>query len=236
MVTKRASEDRGQTLKFWLDSRHSFSFGGYADPEQMGFRSLRVINEDWIRPDAGFGMHPHRDMEILTVVLEGTLEHKDSLGSTGLIRAGEVQRMTAGTGIVHSESNPSSSDAVHMLQIWLFPDRGGLDPSYEQRGFGADAPGLQLLASRDGREGSLSLNQDADLYRGTWESGEGTEFVLAPGRAAWVQVLSGVVVVNGTRLEQGDGAAVEGEDVSLRAEDATQVLLFDLGPFRPEAD
>src|SRR5262245_39225920 len=210
MIRIRGAAERGGFDHGWLDTRHTFSFGRYYDPRHMGFRALRVINEDWVKPGRGFGAHPHENMEIVTYVLEGELEHRDSLGSGGVIRPGELQRMTAGTGIVHSEANPSPSETVHLYQIWMLPGREGLDPSYEQRAFPADERQnrLRVVASPDGRDGSLTIRQDASLYLGTLDAGREVSHALSPGRHAWLQVLRGQVRLNGRGLSQGDGAAV----------------------------
>jgi redox-sensitive bicupin YhaK (pirin superfamily) len=231
MITLRPSDARGRTEIGWLDSRHTFSFGDYYDPAHMGFRSLRVVNEDWVRPGAGFGTHPHRDMEIITYVVEGALQHRDSLGTGSVIRPGEVQRMTAGTGILHSEYNPSAADPVHLVQIWILPERRGLAPGYEQRAF-AEAQRqdrLRLVAARDGRDGAVTIHRDVDLFAGLLSAGARVVHALRPGRAAWVQVLRGGVTVNGQTLRAGDGAAVTGEPaVELAAGEAAEVLVFDL--------
>lgn len=232
MLLRRPSEARGQFDHGWLATRHTFSFGDYQDPAHVHFRALRVINEDWIKPGQGFGMHPHRDMEILTWVLEGALEHRDSLGGGGVIRPGDLQRMSAGTGIRHSEFNASEQEPVHLLQIWLFPDAKDHSPRYGQASFPPEGRRnrLQLLASRDGREGSLDIHQDALLYVADLEPGAVVERMLAEGRAAWVQVAIGSVSVNGALLQPGDGAALEGEPmIRLEGRERAQVLLFDLG-------
>ena len=227
MIALRPAEERGHTRLSWLDSRHSFSFDRYYDPRHMGFRVLRVINEDRVDPGQGFGTHPHRDMEILTFVLEGALEHKDSLGSGSVIRPGDVQRMTAGTGISHSEFNPSGTEPVHFLQVWILPERPGLDPSYEQRSF--PAAGLRLVGSRDGREGSVRIHQDVLVHLARLSPGEDVVHALAPGRHAWIQMARGAAQVNGTRLAAGDGAALSEErSVTLRGVDDAEALVFDL--------
>ncbi len=231
MIRIRGAMERGRFDHGWLDTRHTFSFGRYYDPSHMGFRALRVINEDWVKPGRGFGAHPHEDMEIVTYVLEGALEHRDSLGSGGTIRPDELQRMTAGTGIVHSEANPSPAQPVHLYQIWILPEREGLEPSYEQRAFPADERRnrLQVVASPDGREGSLTIRQDATLHLGALDAGRELSQTLAPGRHAWLQVLRGAVQFNGRKLSEGDGAAVSGEPtLSIGAERPAEVLLFDL--------
>jgi len=227
MIALRPAEERGHTRLSWLDSRHSFSFDRYYDPRHMGFRVLRVINEDRVDPGQGFGTHPHRDMEILTFVLEGALEHKDSLGSGSVIRPGDVQRMTAGTGISHSEFNPSGTEPVHFLQVWILPDQPGLAPSYEQRSF--PAAGLRLVGSRDGREGSVRIHQDVLVHLARLSPGEDVVHALAPGRHAWIQMARGAAQVNGARLAAGDGAALSEErSVTLRGVDGAEALLFEL--------
>jgi redox-sensitive bicupin YhaK (pirin superfamily) len=197
----------------------------------MGYRALRVINDDWIQPGMGFGMHPHRDMEILTYVLEGALEHKDTLGTGAVMRPGDVQRMSAGTGILHSEFNPSRTEPLHLLQIWLLPEESGLKPSYEQRHFAeAERRGrLRLVAAPGGRDGAVAIHQDVELYAGLLDAGESATHRLRPGRHAWVQVARGAVTLNGRPLQEGDGAAVSNEEVlELTGRDAAEVLLFDL--------
>ena len=227
MIALRPAEERGHTRLSWLDSRHSFSFDRYYDPRHMGFRVLRVINEDRVDPGQGFGTHPHRDMEILTFVLEGALEHKDSLGNGSVIRPGDVQRMTAGTGITHSEFNPSGTEPVHFLQVWILPDQPGLAPSYEQRSL--PAAGLRLVGSRDGREGSVRIHQDVLVHLARLSPGEDVVHALAPGRHAWIQMARGAAQVNGARLAAGDGAALSEErSVTLRGVDGAEALVFDL--------
>jgi quercetin 2,3-dioxygenase len=233
MITIRRAEDRGHAHHGWLDSRHTFSFADYHDEEHMGFRALRVINEDRVAPGQGFGTHGHRDMEIISYVLEGALGHKDSMGTGSSIRPGEVQRMSAGTGVLHSEMNASRDEPVHFLQIWILPDRGGHAPSYEQKAFPeADRRGkLRLVASPDGLDGSLRIHQDARLYLGLLGPGERASHPLAPGRAAWVQVARGEATVNGQALRAGDGAAIEGEaavEVAGGGTGVADVLVFDL--------
>lgn len=230
MITLRKSEERGHFRADWLDSRHTFSFDTYHDPAHMGFRSLRVINEDRLAPGAGFPMHPHRDMEIVTFILAGALEHRDDLGHREVIHAGEVQRISAGTGIRHSEANPSDSKEVHLLQIWLFPAEKGLVPSYETRRFTAIAPsGLRLIASPDGREGSAVIHQDVSLHAGALAAGSRLEHLLTPGRHAWLQVAGGELTLNGTALAAGDGAAASEEsELELAAFSEASFLLFDL--------
>jgi len=232
MIVIRKAEERGHFDYGWLDTAHTFSFNTYLDPAQMGFRTLRVINEDRVQPGEGFGMHGHRDMEIVTVVLEGALEHKDSLGSGSVIRPGTVQRMTAGRGIRHSEFNPSGTDPVHLYQIWILPEAEGLTPGYEERSFDpADQRGrLRLVASRDGADGSLTIRQDVRLYQASLRPGESATHPLAPGRHSWVQLLRGGVRVNGEALKQGDGAALSGEPaVTVEGDGGGEILLFDLG-------
>jgi redox-sensitive bicupin YhaK (pirin superfamily) len=231
MMAIRGATERGRFDHGWLDTRHTFSFGRYVDRRHMGFRALRVINEDWIKPGPGFGAHPHEDMEIVTYVLEGALEHRDSLGSGGTIRPGELQRMTAGTGIMHSEVNPSPAEPVHLYQIWILPERAGLEPSYEQRAFPEEERRnrLRVVASPDGRDGSLTIQQDATLHLGTLEAGGEVSHSLASGRHAWLQVLRGAVHLNGRRLAGGDGAAISDEPaLAIKAEGPAEVLLFDL--------
>ncbi len=231
MIVPRPSEERGVSRFGWLDSRHSFSFGEYLDPAHRGFRCLRVINEDRVAPGAGFDTHGHRDMEILSYVLEGELAHRDSLGNGSAIRPGELQRMSAGTGILHSEHNGSATAPAHFLQIWLFPEQTGLAPSYEQRAFDLEsrAGGLRLIGSRDGRDGSVTIHQDVDLLAGRLEPGQLVKHRSPPGRHQWLQVVRGVVIVNGLPLKAGDGAAASEEDVlHLEARDRAEVLLFDL--------
>jgi hypothetical protein len=230
MIQVRRSTERGHADHGWLDSRHSFSFADYQDPRFMGFRALRVINEDVVQPGKGFGTHSHRDMEIVTCVLEGALEHKDSLGTSSVIRPGELQRMSAGTGVTHSEYNASRSARVHFLQIWILPAELGIAPSYEQRDFGAGAMReLRLVASRDGREGSLTVHQDVSLYLGRLAPGTRLRQPLAAGRHAWVQVARGEVSLDSEKLAAGDGAALTGEAaVTFEALAPTEVLVFDL--------
>ncbi|TAH23769.1 MAG: pirin family protein [Oscillatoriales cyanobacterium] len=231
MIAVRKSEARGHANHGWLDSYHTFSFANYYDRNYMNFRSLRVINEDVVNPGKGFGTHGHSDMEIITYVLEGALEHKDSLGTGAVIKPGEVQRMSAGTGIQHSEFNPSQTDPVHLLQIWLLPDTNGLEPSYEQRDFPVvERRGkLRLVAARDARDGAVKVHQDVDLYAAVLDKNSRVSHVLQPNRHAWIQVARGAVLLNGLTLEKGDGAAVsdEAELVIEAAEDA-EFLLFDL--------
>ena len=231
MITRRPSGERLQTKIGWLDSRHTFSFGEHIDPRFMGFRALRVINEDRVAPGKGFGTHPHRDMEIISYVLEGALRHEDSLGTGSIINVGDVQRMSAGTGVLHSERNASDSEPAHFLQIWLLPERTRIPPSYEQRTF--PLPNRQgrltLIASRDSRDGSIRVHQDVDLYSAILGNGESIRHALEDGRHAWVQVARGDVRLNGTTLSAGDGAAVTDEpELRLAATTDAEVLLFDL--------
>jgi len=231
MITFRDRGLRGTSRTGWLDSRHTFSFADYRDPEHMGFRSLRVINEDRVIPGAGFPTHGHRDMDIISYVLEGTLEHQDSLGNGARIRPGEVQRMSAGTGILHSEFNPSHAEPVHFLQIWIIPEQTGLPPSYEQKEFPlTERRGrLRLVAAPDGRDGAVTLHQDAQLFLANLASGEKVAHAVARGRGIWLQVACGIVVLNGTEMREGDGASAENvPKIEIEAETDAEVLLFDL--------
>ncbi|HEV2763397.1 MAG TPA: pirin family protein [Pyrinomonadaceae bacterium] len=231
MIKVRRSAERGHFDFGWLDTHHTFSFADYYDPRFMGFRSLRVINEDWVEPGRGFGTHGHRDMEIITYVLEGALEHRDSMGNGSVLRPGEVQRMSAGTGVLHSEFNHSRDERVHLLQIWILPEREGMKPSYEEKTFDASEKRgrLRLVASREGSDSSVRINQDAKLYAALLEPGETVTHRLAPGRHAWLQVARGAVELNGHALRQGDGAAVsEEETLSIVGAESSEVLLFDL--------
>ena len=231
MITLRPSGERLQTKIGWLDSRHTFSFAEHYDPRYMGFRALRVLNEDRVAPGQGFGTHSHRDMEIISYVLEGGLRHEDSLGTGSIISVGDVQRMSAGTGVLHSERNASDSEPAHFLQIWLLPERTRIPPSYEQRTFPlSNRQGrLMLIASRDSRDGSIQVHQDVDLYSAILGRGESAAHTLEDGRHAWVQVARGDVRLNGTVLSAGDGAAVTDEpELRLTAATDTEVLLFDL--------
>ncbi|MDE2305191.1 MAG: pirin family protein [Gammaproteobacteria bacterium] len=232
MIQFRDRMARGASRTGWLDSRHTFSFGGYRDPLHMGFRSLRVLNEDRVIPGAGFSPHSHRDMDIVSIVLDGVLEHRDDLGHGTQIRPGDLQRMSAGTGITHSEFNPSTTQPVHFLQIWIVPDRMNLPPSYEQKTFTPerDAGTLMLVASPDGRAGSLTVHQNALLYRGHLRSGQRCSHAIGDDRGAWLQVLGGIVSLNGVEMREGDGAAlVEERMIDIGAETDADVLLFDLG-------
>lgn len=231
MIRLRRSADRGHFDHGWLNTYHTFSFSRYYDPRHMGFRSLRVINEDWIAPGQGFGTHDHDNMEIVTYVLEGELAHRDSLGSGDVIRAGELQRMTAGTGISHSEFNASGAESVHLYQIWLLPERAGLEPSYEQKAFPQEERQgrLRLVASPDGSDGSLMIRQDARLYLGSIDSDRELTHTLASNRHAWLQVLRGNANVNNVALSAGDGTAVSDESsLVIRVDSPAEVLLFDL--------
>jgi redox-sensitive bicupin YhaK (pirin superfamily) len=227
----RYNEDRGHANHGWLDTHYTFSFADYYDPAHMGFRSLRVINEDFISPGRGFGTHPHKDMEILSYVLSGELAHKDSLGSGGVIRNGDVQFMSAGTGVRHSEANPSPTETTHMLQIWLLPSQSGLDPKYGQKQFpiAGETNRLHLIASRDGREGSFLIRTEAELYAGKLTAGAKLEQKLTSGHG-WVQVAAGEITVNKQALRAGDGVAI-GDEPSIEIEAVTdaELLLFDLG-------
>ena len=230
-ISVRRAGDRGRSDLGWLDSRHTFSFGDYYDPRHLGFRALRVINDDRVTPGAGFPSHPHRDMEIISCVLEGQLEHQDSMGNGSVIRPGEVQRMTAGTGIVHSEYNHSRSEPVRFLQIWILPARKGLEPSYEQRLFPADErrKRLRLVASPDGRQGSVVVHQDVFLYTTLLGPGDRIRHSLAPDRHAYLQVARGTLEVGGTELCEGDGLAVSSlATIDLVGIENAEVLLFDL--------
>jgi len=231
MMKVRRGDERGHAEHGWLDSHHTFSFADYYAPAHMGFRALRVINEDRVEAGQGFGRHSHRDMEILSYVLDGALEHKDSLGTGAVIRPGDVQRMSAGTGVTHSEYNASKTDPVHFLQIWILPDRKGDKPSYEQKTFTAEdkANRLRLVVSPDGRDGSVTVHADAALYAGLLDAGHTAELPLTAGRHAWVHVVRGKLRLNGTELSAGDAAALTGESlVRLEGLDAAEVLVFDL--------
>jgi hypothetical protein len=231
MLSIRHAEDRGHAMHGWLDSFHTFSFADYYDPRHMGFRALRVINEDRVAPGAGFGSHPHRDMEIVSYVLDGSLQHKDSLGTGSVIRPGDVQRMSAGTGVVHSEFNGSKSEPVHFLQIWLLPKKQGIKPSYEQKTFtDAEKDGkLRLIASPEGKDGSVTIHTDARIFAGLFAEGQGAELEIPAGRHAFVQVCRGKVRLNGKELQAGDGAALSDEAaLKLEGIDSSEVLVFDL--------
>lgn len=231
MIRIRNSEERGRTDFGWLDSRHSFSFGEYQDPEHMGFRSLRVINDDRVRPGAGFGEHAHQDMEIVSYILSGALAHRDSMGTGSVLSAGDVQRMSAGAGVRHSEMNPSLEEPTRFLQIWILPEQKGLEPSYEELHVGEDEKRGRLVrvASGSGVDGALKIHQDIELFASIVDVGESVEHSLAPGRHAWIQVARGSVAVNGVDLEEGDGAAVSDEtEIRIEGRDSAEVLLFDL--------
>ena len=231
-LTVRKAEDRGRANFGWLDSKHSFSFGHYHDPKHMGFGPLRVINDDRVAPGGGFPAHPHSDMEIISYVLDGALEHKDSLGTGSVIRPGDVQRISAGTGIRHSEFNASKTDPVHFLPIWVIPEKKGLAPGYEQKAF-ADAEKrgkLRLIGSRDGRDGSVTIHQDVDLYATLLDKGEAVDHAIAPGRGGWVQVARGSVSLNGETLNEGDGVAVTiSGPLHIEGLTDAEVLVFDIG-------
>ena len=231
MITLRKAQDRGHAQHGWLDSWHTFSFGDYHDPKHMGFRALRVINEDRVAPGKGFPTHSHRDMEIVTYVLEGALQHRDSMGNGSVMKSGDVQRMTAGTGVGHSEFNASPSEPVHFLQIWLLPERRNLEPGYEQKTFPkAESQGkLRVVASRDGADGAVLVHQDVTLLVGHFAAGEEQKYVLAAGRHAWVHVARGGLTVNGQLLDAGDAIAVSDEAaIEFRGASEAEVLLFDL--------
>jgi quercetin 2,3-dioxygenase len=231
MITFRDRMARGRSHSGWLDSRHTFSFGAYHDPAQMGFRALRVVNEDRVIPGAGFPAHRHQDMEILTYVLAGALEHKDSLGNGAMIRPGEVQRMSAGTGITHSEHNPSPTEPVHFLQIWIIPERNGLAPSYQQKAFPVEERRgrLRVVAAPDGRDGAVRIHQDARLFLATLASGERVAYVAKRDRGLWVQAARGIIALNDTEMREGDGAAIEDETtVTVEADTDAELLLLDL--------
>lgn len=231
MIQVRKAQDRGHANHGWLDTYHTFSFSSYQDPHHIRFRSLRVMNEDIVAPGQGFGTHPHNDMEIVTYVLEGALEHKDSMGNGEVLRPGEFQRMSAGTGITHSEFNPSATEPVHLYQIWLFPERKGIEPSYEQKRFPeADRHNqLQLVASRNAENGSLLIHQDARIYLSSVDAGKAITHDLPEGRYAWLQVLRGSVSLNGVSLETSDGATVSEERLlTIQANSNAEIMLFDL--------
>ncbi|MGZ3771016.1 MAG: pirin family protein [Bdellovibrio sp.] len=232
MMQIRKSAERGYAeFGGWLKSFHTFSFSEYYDPNFMGYRDLRVINQDWIAKSSGFPLHPHRDMEIITYVLSGTVEHRDSLGNVGQIKAGEIQTMHAGTGIRHSEYNPSPSEDLRLFQIWIMPDKTGVAPGYTQQIFTKEQKlnQLKLIVSKDGREGSQKINQDADIYASVFSSGFQKEFKLRNGRGAWIQLADGELEVNGQKLSSGDGVAIQDQEVlNLKANQETEFLLFDL--------
>ncbi len=232
MITVRQSQARGNANFGWLDSKHTFSFGNYYDPKYMGFRHLRVINEDKIDPSRGFPTHGHRDMEIITYVLDGALEHKDSMGNGSIIRPGDVQRMSAGTGVAHSEFNASKTDPLHLLQIWIVPEKKGIEPSYEEKHFSlSETQGkLTLIASGDGRENAVKIHQDTDLYAAVLKEGDRLNYSLNSDRSLWLQIARGSVKINGQPLNNGDGAAIAQEEkINLvSTNNNTEILLFDL--------
>jgi quercetin 2,3-dioxygenase len=230
MMTIRKSDERGHANHGWLDSRFTFSFAEYYDPQHMGFRALRVINDDHIAAGAGFGMHPHRDMEIISYVLDGALQHQDSMGNGSVIRKGDFQYMAAGSGVRHSEFNPSDKEETHLLQIWIVPERKGVKPRYGEKHLASKLPGkLHLVASRTGREDSIAIHQDADLFLARLKAGDTVEHALRPERHAWVHVAEGAVTLNGQALKAGDAAALSNEGrIALAAKQPAQVLLFDL--------
>jgi redox-sensitive bicupin YhaK (pirin superfamily) len=233
MITIRKANERGHFDFGWLDTYHTFSFSDYHDPNFMGFSDLRVINEDRVARETGFPTHGHRDMEIITYVLEGALQHRDSMGNGSIIRPGDVQRMTAGTGVTHSEANPSATDPVHLLQIWILPATRGLKPGYEQKNFATHEKQnqLRLIASNDGRDGSVTINQDASIFASVLQPDHEVTHTLAPGRNAWLQVARGSVALNGKEMQQGDGAAISDEDrLTLTSREDSEILLFDLAP------
>lgn len=231
MLKIRRAQERGHAHHGWLDTYHTFSFATYYDPQEMGYSSLRVLNDDTVAPGMGFGTHGHDNMEIISLVLDGTLEHQDSMGHKTPIKPGDIQRMSAGSGVQHREYNPSLTEPVHFLQIWIIPDQRGLEPSYEQKAFPESERrgALRLVASQDGREGSLTIHQDAALYVTTLQAGESAAYTPRPGRRAYVHVARGEVQVNGHPLATGDGARIEDEgEIRLQANEAAEVLLFDL--------
>ncbi len=231
MLRIRKADERGHFDFGWLNTYHTFSFDQYYDPNHMAFRSLRVINEDRVAPATGFPTHSHRDMEIITYILEGELRHQDSMGNGSVIRPGDVQRMTAGTGVAHSEFNASQSEPVHLLQIWILPNQRNLTPGYEQKAFGEDERRgqLRLIASPDGRAGSVTINQDANVFASLLRPGDSVEYKMSPERHAWIQLARGAAMVNGEALSQGDGAALSEESsIRIDAEGPAEVLLFDL--------
>lgn len=231
MLTIRHSHQRGHFDHGWLNTYHTFSFDQYYDPRYMGFRSLRVINEDFVAAGRGFPQHGHRDMEIITYILEGALKHEDSMGNGSVIRPGDVQRMTAGTGVRHSEQNASTEDRVHLLQIWIIPNADNLEPGYEQKAFSVEERKnqLRLIASSDGRDGSVSMNQDASLFASILDEGKSVEHRMSQSRYGWLQVARGVVAVDGERAEQGDGVVVVAEsELAIQSIEPAEILLFDL--------
>jgi quercetin 2,3-dioxygenase len=229
MMKVRKANERGHAEHGWLDTYHTFSFANYYDPQWMGFRSLRVINDDLVMPGMGFGTHPHRDMEIITYILSGALEHKDSMGNGRVIRPGEVQYMAAGSGVTHSEFNPSKDEAVHLLQIWIQPDKKGVKPRYAEKSLkDAETGKLHLVTSKTGRNGSMAIHQDAELWLARLSPGESVTHTATPGRHMWLHVAEGEVSLNDKALSGGDAAALSEEDVKLTASKPSQVLLFDL--------
>ncbi len=230
MIQIRKSNERGHANHGWLDSHHTFSFADYYDPEHTHFRSLRVINEDRVAPQMGFGMHPHRDMEIISYVVDGALRHRDSMGNTAVMRSGDVQRISAGSGITHSEVNDSKSEPVHFLQIWIMPDQKNAKPAYAEKSFAKVEPGqLHLITSKTGRNGSIPINQDADLYVAKLKEGESVKHALTDGRNGWLQIIEGEVKVNGESLASGDAAAVTNTDsLTISAVRPAHFLFFDL--------
>lgn len=231
MIRVRKASERGHFNHGWLDTYHSFSFAGYFDEEHMGFRSLRVLNDDIVAPGRGFGTHGHSDMEIITYVLEGALEHKDSTGTGSVLHSGDVQRMTAGRGVQHSEFNPSEKKTLRLLQIWILPGQLGLTPSYEEKTFPSEEKrgGLRLIASPDAQDGSLTIHQDAGVYASILSGGESTDHTFASGRHGWIQMARGTIKLNGVELSHGDGAAVSDEtDIRIEGVDEAEFLLFDL--------
>ncbi|MES2310488.1 MAG: pirin family protein [Verrucomicrobiota bacterium] len=230
MIQIRKSNERGAADHGWLNARHTFSFADYYDPQHQNFRALRVINEDQVAPEMGFGMHPHRDMEIITYVIEGALRHRDSMGNTAVMRRGDVQRISAGKGIQHSEINDSTIDPVHLLQIWITPDHKNATPAYSEKSFASSERGkLHLVASKSGKEGSISINQDVNLYLGKLEAGNLFRQQLAPGRHAWIQVVQGNLLVNGETLQAGDAlSASEVDLLEISAQNESDFLFFDL--------
>jgi len=232
MITIRKAEDRGHFDFGWLNTYHTFSFGDYYDPKHTRFGTLRVINEDFVQPGEGFPTHGHRDMEIVTYILEGALQHRDSMGTGSIIRRGDAQRMSAGTGVTHSEANPSSDEPVHLLQIWIFPREQGTQPDYEEKKFSDEEKHnrLRLIVSPDGSEGSVRIHQDAKIFASLLDPGQQVEHALADGRDAWLQVAAGSVNVNDNPLKQGDGAGIRKESkITITATEAAEILLFDLG-------
>ena len=230
MMTFRKARERGHAEHGWLDTWHTFSFADYHDPDWMGYRSLRVINDDIVAPRMGFGKHPHRDMEIITYILSGSLAHEDSMGNGRTITAGEFQYMAAGTGVQHSEQNPSATEAVHLLQVWIMPDENGVKPRYAEKSMKDAASGsLHLITSKSGRDGSIAIHQDADLYLAKLNDGQRVTHLLAPNRHAWMHVAEGSVTLNGQTLESGDAAAISDEaTLEIGGVTRAQVLLFDL--------